>query len=161
MSGTQAGREAIAEEFTQLVERAMDQMDFIQPLKDMIKRSKAHDQEVDDKIRTLENKFNLLDNNIGSGYGILKSEIKELRECLKSGDLPKEKPKENTTFRPIAGTLTRPRAGNLYCHNLTKQTYITVNHRGGIGYRACDESQTFFIYLDLTNFSYLGNVFAN
>lgn len=78
MNGTEAGRQAIAEEFTLLVERAMDQMEFIQPLKDMIKRSKEHEIKVNDRLLKLEN------------------ETKELKQCLRPGDLPKEEIKHDS-----------------------------------------------------------------
>lgn len=110
MSGTEAGRAAIAEEFVTLVERAMDQMDFIQPLKDMIKRTKEHDAKVDDKLIRLEEDI------VGLGKLIerhekdlcqdhdrikrLEDEVKELRQCLKSGDLPKDVVKKESSNDP-------------------------------------------------------------
>jgi len=93
MSGTEAGREAIAEEFTLLVERAMDQMDFIQPLKDMIKRTKEHDIKVNDRLLKLENESERHEKDLCQDHDKIKNledEVKELRECLKSGDLPKD-----------------------------------------------------------------------
>lgn len=94
MSGEDDNEIARLDAFSDLIER----LPIMQIVIEAIKRSEAHDHKVDDKINTLESKFNCLDHNLGSWHGALKSEIQELRERLKSGDLLKENPSKKETL---------------------------------------------------------------